>query len=40
MVRGTLWFEVPIIGRIAIGYGALKDVWRIGADGIIDAASN
>ncbi len=38
-VRGTIWFDVPIIGRVALGYGAFEDVWRVGVDGIVDAAS-
>ncbi|MFT7624201.1 MAG: hypothetical protein ACI9WU_003388 [Myxococcota bacterium] len=26
-VRGTLWFEVPVLGRIALGYGPFADTW-------------
>lgn len=26
-VRGTLWFEVPYLGRIALPYGPLEDTW-------------
>lgn len=28
-VRGTLWFEAPLLGRIALGYGPFKDTWVI-----------
>lgn len=26
-VRGTLWFDIPILGRVALGYGPFEDVW-------------
>lgn len=38
-VRGTIWFDIPIIGRVALGYGAFEDVWVVGADGIVAAAT-
>lgn len=28
-VSGSLWFEVPIIGRVALGYGPFTDVWSV-----------
>ena len=28
-VRGTLWFEIPILGRVAIGYGPFEQTWVI-----------
>ena len=28
-VYGTLWFEVPILGRVALEYGPFDDVWVI-----------
>lgn len=28
-VEGTVWFEAPLLGRVAIGYGPFADVWVI-----------
>ena len=26
-VRGSLWFEAPLLGRVALGYGPFSDIW-------------
>ncbi len=26
-VHGSLWFDLPILGRVALGYGPFDDVW-------------
>ncbi|MBT9558080.1 MAG: hypothetical protein IV100_18750 [Myxococcales bacterium] len=31
-VKGTIWFEIPLLGRVAIGYGAYENVWIIDAE--------
>ena len=31
-VHGTIWFEIPILGRVALGYPLFRDVWVIDAD--------
>ncbi len=28
-VHGTLWFEAPVLGRIAVHYGPFEDVWLL-----------
>lgn len=39
MVRGTLWFEIPLLGRVALGYGAFEDVWVIDAENAISTTA-
>ena len=28
-VHGTLWFEAPLLGRVAVNYGPFDDVWTL-----------
>jgi len=28
-VRGTLWFEIPYLGRVALKYGPIEDTWLL-----------